>query len=98
MTCWFGNNKEAIAANPEVRRTFVFIHKPAWQRDNEQNFAAIEKTLADGPYTVFYGHPTLRVTAAGALTQLAGWGGRKNRVQLEHRLQRPVHGCERQSR
>lgn len=47
---------KAIAKHPDVRWTFVFIHKPAWQRENEQNFAAIESALADRPYTVFYGH------------------------------------------
>ena len=47
---------QAIAANPDVRWTFVIIHKPAWQRENEKNFTTIEKALADRPYTVFYGH------------------------------------------
>jgi predicted phosphodiesterase len=47
---------KAIARHPDVHWTFVFIHKPAWQRENEQNFAAIERALADRPYTIFYGH------------------------------------------
>jgi predicted phosphodiesterase len=46
----------AITENADVRWTFIFIHKPAWQRENEQNFAAIEEALVDRPYTVFYGH------------------------------------------
>jgi len=47
---------EAIEENPDVRWTFVFIHKPAWERQGEKNFAAIEAALADRPYTVFNGH------------------------------------------
>ena len=48
--------REVIAANPDVRWTFVFMHKPAWERENEEHFAAIEAALADRPYTVFHGH------------------------------------------
>ena len=47
---------EAIEENRDVRWTFVFIHKPAWERKDEKNFAAIEAALADRPYTVFNGH------------------------------------------
>jgi len=47
---------EAIAANPDVRWTFLFLHKAPWERAEETNFAAIEKALADRPYTVFHGH------------------------------------------
>ncbi len=47
---------DAIAANMDARWTFVLTHKPAWQRDAEQNFAAIEAALAERPYTVFSGH------------------------------------------
>ena len=48
--------REAIARNPAVRHTFLFMHKAAWERPGEENFAAIEAALADRPYTVFYGH------------------------------------------
>ncbi len=47
---------EALEANPDVRWTFVIIHKPAWQREGEEHFAAIESALSDRPYTVFFGH------------------------------------------
>jgi len=47
---------EAIAANPGVRWTFLFVHKAPWERAEETNFAAIEQALADRPYTVFHGH------------------------------------------
>jgi len=47
---------EVVAEHPDVRWTFVFIHKPAWERQGEKHFAAIEAALADRPYTVFNGH------------------------------------------
>jgi predicted phosphodiesterase len=45
-----------IAQNPQVRWTFVLMHKPAWERPDEENFSTIETTLEGRPYTVFYGH------------------------------------------
>ena len=45
-----------ISRNPDVRWTFLFLHKPAWLRETEENFAAIETALSDRPYTVFNGH------------------------------------------
>jgi hypothetical protein len=47
---------EAIAANPDVRWTFLFMHKAPWERAEETNFAVVEEALADRPYTVFNGH------------------------------------------
>jgi len=48
--------RRVIAANPDVRHTFLLMHKPAWERPDEENFATVEAALADRPYTVFYGH------------------------------------------
>jgi hypothetical protein len=48
--------RKAIQDNPDVLWTFVLMHKPAWQKENEQNFASVEASLTDRPYTVFYGH------------------------------------------
>lgn len=48
--------RQVVAANPDVRHTFVLMHKPAWERPQEENFATVETALADRPYTVFYGH------------------------------------------
>jgi len=45
-----------LAANADVRWTFLFMHKPAWKRESDENFAAIEAALSDRPYTVFHGH------------------------------------------
>ncbi len=47
---------KAIADNPDVMWTFLFLHKAPWEREDEVNFAAIEQALADRPYTVFNGH------------------------------------------
>lgn len=48
--------REVIDRHPEVRWTFLFMHKPAWERPDEENFSVIEAALAGRPYTVFYGH------------------------------------------
>ena len=48
--------RDVIAQNPQVRWTFVLMHKPAWERPNEENFSTVESALADRPYTVFNGH------------------------------------------
>ena len=47
---------EILERHPAVRWTFLFMHKPAWKKQGETTFAAIEAALADRPYTVFYGH------------------------------------------
>ena len=48
--------QEVLSGHDGVRWTFILIHKPAWERKGEENFAAIEAALANRPYTVFYGH------------------------------------------
>ena len=73
-----------IAANPGVRHTFVLMHKPAWERPDEEHFAAIEAALSGRPYTVFYGHvhSYLHETRHGRdYIRLATTGG----VQIEGR-------------
>ncbi len=48
--------REVVAQNPQVRWTFVLMHKPAWERPDEENFSTVEAALEGRPYTVFYGH------------------------------------------
>ena len=50
--------KKALAENPNVRWTFVFLHKPLWTaKDLDKNgFGEIEKLLAGRKYTMFCGH------------------------------------------
>ncbi len=46
----------AIAENPDVRWTFLFMHKPAWMNDGWDAYGKIEAALADRPYTLLNGH------------------------------------------
>ncbi|GAB3291290.1 metallophosphoesterase family protein [Parahaliea aestuarii] len=46
---------EAVAANRDVRWTFVLMHKPAWKYD-APGFLRIEEQLQSRPYTVLAGH------------------------------------------
>ena len=46
----------ALAEHPEVRWTFLFMHKPIWREAEDPEFAAIEAALGDRPYTLFNGH------------------------------------------
>jgi predicted phosphodiesterase len=48
--------QDVIAANPDVRWTFLFMHKAAWRREEVHTFAVIEQALSERPYTVFNGH------------------------------------------
>ena len=48
--------QRALAAHPNVRWTFLFFHKPAWRNPGDAEFQAIERALANRPYTVFSGH------------------------------------------
>lgn len=48
--------RQVIAQYPDVRWTFLLMHKAAWERPDEENFSTIETTLNGRPYTVFHGH------------------------------------------
>jgi predicted phosphodiesterase len=48
--------EQAIADNPDVMWTFLFMHKAAWERDSDSEFLRVEKSLSERPYTVFHGH------------------------------------------
>ena len=45
-----------IEEHPDVRWTFLLIHKPVWRNENATTFQAIERALTDRPYTVINGH------------------------------------------
>jgi hypothetical protein len=47
--------QQVLADNSEVRWTIVFMHKPAWETDNQQ-FREIETLLSGRPYSVIAGH------------------------------------------
>jgi 3',5'-cyclic AMP phosphodiesterase CpdA len=46
----------AIKANPGVRWTFVLMHKPVWQREDDLGLKRIEAALGSRGYTVLNGH------------------------------------------
>ncbi len=48
--------RSVLDANPNVRWTFLFAHKPVWRSKTDKQFSKIEAALADRPYTVFAGH------------------------------------------
>jgi hypothetical protein len=48
--------RQVIADNPNVRWTFVLMHKPVWRNDNAIEFQSIESALSDRPFTVINGH------------------------------------------
>ena len=50
--------KKAIEDNPDVRWTFVFMHRPVWkgEGDNQGGYEEIEAELAGRNYTLFSGH------------------------------------------
>jgi len=48
--------REVIADNPDVRWTFLLMHKPVWRDEGAAEFQSIEAALSDRPYTVINGH------------------------------------------
>ena len=47
--------KKALADNPDVRWTFLFLHEPAWENPSE-SFLAIEQLIQNRSYTFVAGH------------------------------------------
>ncbi|HYK76465.1 MAG TPA: metallophosphoesterase [Daejeonella sp.] len=50
--------KKVIAENPDVKWTFVFMHRPVWQGKNDkmEGYEKIEASLKGRNYTLFSGH------------------------------------------
>ncbi len=48
--------QQVLAEHPDVRWTFLFMHKAPWLRDNYEPFEELEAALAGRSYTVFHGH------------------------------------------
>ena len=48
--------REAISDNPDVRWTFLLMHKPVWRNEDATEFQSSEAALGDRPYTVINGH------------------------------------------
>jgi len=47
---------KALAENPKVRWTLVFLHKPLWDYEEDTGWAAIEAMIRNRPHTVLAGH------------------------------------------
>jgi hypothetical protein len=47
---------KVIGNNPDVRWTFIFMHKPVWQNTGNGSLEKIETALKGRSYTVFNGH------------------------------------------
>jgi len=48
--------KAVLEKYPNVKWTFVLMHKPLWMHEDDKGLARLETLLADRPYTVFNGH------------------------------------------
>lgn len=48
--------ENVIQQSPNVKWTFLFMHKPVWQREGTGNLERIEKALVNKNYTLFNGH------------------------------------------
>lgn len=48
--------ESVIAEHRDVRWTFLCLHMPAWQGDENDGFARIRRSLGRDPYTAFAGH------------------------------------------
>lgn len=47
---------EVLKRYPDVRHTFLLMHKAPWLREDLDAFTALEAALGARPYTVFHGH------------------------------------------
>lgn len=47
---------KALAENPQVRWTLVFMHKPLWDYEEDTGWASIEALLSKRPHTVLADH------------------------------------------
>ncbi len=68
-----------LAAEPDVRHSFVFVHKPVWQAEKTP-YTRIETALSDRAHTVFNGHVHVyehRVRNAADHIQIATTGGQQ---------------------
>lgn len=48
--------EKVISENPNVKWTFILMHKPVWQREGTRNLSRIEKALSAKQFTVINGH------------------------------------------
>ena len=52
----FNYYKEVLEKHPNVKWTFLLMHKPLWMREGNEGLGRLETLLANRPYTVINGH------------------------------------------
>ena len=52
----FNYFKDVLENYPNVKWTFVLMHKPLWKREGDKGLGKLESLLANRPYTVINGH------------------------------------------
>jgi hypothetical protein len=52
----FNYFKDVLENYPNVKWTFVLMHKPIWKREGDKGLGKLESLLANRPYTVINGH------------------------------------------
>lgn len=52
----FNYYKTVLEENPDVKWTFILMHKPLWMREDDKGLGKLEALLTDRPYTVINGH------------------------------------------
>lgn len=73
--------EKVLADNPDVKWTFLFMHKPTWLREDGKGMDRIEAALQGRNYTVFNGHEhTFRYTERKGMDyiMLGTTGGSQN--------------------
>jgi hypothetical protein len=48
--------EQVLAKYPTVKWTFVLMHKPLWQREDDKGLGKLEALLSNRPYSVINGH------------------------------------------
>jgi hypothetical protein len=74
--------KTVLEKYPNIKWTFVLMHKPLWMRNDEKGFGNLETLLTDRPYTVINGHLhsfSHRVRKGRNYTILGTTGGSQNK-------------------
>lgn len=52
----FNYFKDVLEKTPQVKWTFVLMHKPLWRREDDKGLSKLETLLTERPYTVINGH------------------------------------------
>lgn len=52
----FNYFKDVLDKYPDVKWTFVLMHKPLWMREDNKGLGQLEEALGSRPYTVINGH------------------------------------------